>query len=59
MNHKPEEAEPCASLVFAEPRGHVKVPEFDSELQAASQAAFSLVDRPSIRHSQAALLKKS
>jgi hypothetical protein len=33
--------------------------EFDSDLQAASEVGFNVVDRPSIRHSQAARLKKS
>jgi SAM-dependent methyltransferase len=52
-------SKPGASLLLAEPKGHVKVSEFDSELQAASQAGFELVDRPAIRRNQAALLKKS
>jgi SAM-dependent methyltransferase len=52
-------SKPGASLLLAEPKGHVKASEFDSELQAASQAGFNLVDRPSIRRSQAALLKKT
>jgi len=52
-------SKPGASLLLAEPKGHVKVSEFDSELQAASQAGFNLLDRPSIRRSQAALLRKS
>ena len=52
-------SKPNASLLLAEPKGHVKASEFDSELQAARQAGFNLVDRPSIRRSQAALLKKA
>ena len=48
-----------ASLLFVEPKGHVKEPEFTSELQAAVDAGFKLVDRPVIRRSHAALLKKS
>ena len=48
-----------ALLLLAEPKGHVKVSEFDSELRAASQVGLNLVDRPSIRHNEAALLKKS
>ena len=52
-------SKPGASLLLAEPKGHVKALEFESELQAASQASFNLVDRPAIRRSQAALLKKS
>jgi SAM-dependent methyltransferase len=51
-------AKPGASLLLAEPKGHVKASRFESELQAASQAGFNLVDRPSIRRSQAALLRR-
>jgi len=47
-----------ASLLLAEPKGHVRLPEFDSELRVASFAGFDLVDRSSIRHSFTALLKK-
>jgi SAM-dependent methyltransferase len=52
-------SKPGASLLFVEPKGHVKEPEFASELQAAADAGFQLVDRPVIRRSQAALLEKS
>jgi len=48
-----------ASLLLAEPNGHVKALEFESELQAASAAGFEVVDRLSIRKCQAALLKKT
>jgi ubiquinone/menaquinone biosynthesis C-methylase UbiE len=51
-------SKPGALLLLAEPKGHVEPPVFDSELQAASEAGFKVVDRPSIRHSQVALLKK-
>lgn len=51
-------SKPGASLLLAEPSGHVRASEFDSELEAASQAGFHLADRPIIRSSQAALLKK-
>jgi hypothetical protein len=44
-------------LLFAEPKGHVKPPEFESELEAASQAGFNVVDHPAIRVCHAALLK--
>lgn len=47
-----------AALLLAEPKGHVKPAEFDSELRAAATAGLELVDRPSIRRSQTALLKK-
>lgn len=46
-----------AALLLAEPKGHVEPAAFDSELQAASEAGFKVADRPSIRHSHAALLK--
>jgi len=52
-------SKPGASLLLAEPTGHVKASEFNSELQAASQAGFNHLDPLSIRHSQAALLKKT
>lgn len=48
-----------ASVLLAEPNGHVNPPEFDSELQAAREAGFEVVDRPSIRKCNAALLKKT
>jgi ubiquinone/menaquinone biosynthesis C-methylase UbiE len=51
-------SKPGATLLFAEPAGHVKTPEFESELKAASQAGFGVVDRPSISHSHTALLRK-
>ena len=47
-----------ATLLLAEPKGHVKEPEFQSQLQAASQAGFNVVDRPAIGRSHVALLKK-
>jgi len=47
-----------ACLLFAEPTGHVKTEMFDRELTAAAKAGFELIDRPIIRRSQAALLKK-
>jgi len=51
-------SKPDASLLLAEPSGHVKAATFDSELQIAAQAGFTLIDRPAIRRSHAALLKK-
>jgi ubiquinone/menaquinone biosynthesis C-methylase UbiE len=48
-----------ASVLFAEPLGHVSAAEFESELQASLEAGFELVDRPSIRKCRAALLKKT
>jgi SAM-dependent methyltransferase len=52
-------SKPGAALLFAEPTGHVNASQFDSELRAAGEAGFNLVDRPSIRRSHAALLKKA
>jgi len=53
-----EASKPGATLLLAEPRGHVKSEEFDAELQEAAKAGFTIVDRPSIPRSHAALLKK-
>jgi len=52
-------SKPAAQLLLAEPSGHVSQGKFDKELQEAAQAGFALIDRPTIRHSQAALLKKN
>lgn len=46
-----------ATLLLAEPKGHVKEGHFASELEAANQAGFKLDSRPAIRGSQAALLR--
>jgi ubiquinone/menaquinone biosynthesis C-methylase UbiE len=51
-------SKPGAALLLAEPKGHVNASQFDSELQAAGQAGFHLADRPTIRRSYAALLRK-
>lgn len=48
-----------AQLLLAEPSGHVSKEKFDNELQEAAQAGFTVVDRPTIRHSQTALLRKN
>jgi len=45
-------------MLLVEPSGHVKAQEFDTELQAAGKAGLSVIERPSIRRSQAALLRK-
>jgi SAM-dependent methyltransferase len=47
-----------ASLLLAEPTGHLASEEFESELAAAFQAGFALVDRPAIPRSRTALLRK-
>jgi len=49
---------PGGSLLFAEPPGHVKAEQFEEELAAAARAGLSLVDRPVVPRSRAALLKK-
>ncbi len=48
-----------ASVLLAEPSGHVKAAAFDVEIQAAATAGLLVVERPSIRRSQSALLRKS
>lgn len=47
-----------ASVLLAEPSGHVKAAAFDTELEAAAASGLRLIDRLSIRRSQTALLKK-
>ena len=51
-------SKPGAGLLLVEPVGHVKPAQFEAELQAAAKAGFVVADRPSIRRSRAALLKK-
>jgi SAM-dependent methyltransferase len=48
-----------ASLLFAEPRGHVSATEFQDELQAAERAGLKLVDQPAIKTVYAAVLRKT
>ncbi len=48
-----------ASLLLAEPAGHVNATEFDAELQAAAAAGFTLASRPPVTRSHAAVLRKS
>ena len=52
-------SKPGATVLVAEPSGHVKGAAFDAELQAAAAAGLSFVERPHIRRSHAALFKKS
>jgi tRNA A58 N-methylase Trm61 len=49
---------PGGTFFLAEPSGHVKKEMFEGELQAADEAGFSVTERPVIRHSHAALLRK-
>ena len=53
-----EASKPGARLLLVEPRGHVTAPAFDAELQAARDAGFAPVERPTVRRSHAALLEK-
>jgi ubiquinone/menaquinone biosynthesis C-methylase UbiE len=52
-------SKPGATLLLAEPKGHVKSADFDKELNAASDAGFRLKSRPVIPGSHAALLSKT
>jgi ubiquinone/menaquinone biosynthesis C-methylase UbiE len=47
-----------APLLFAEPVGHVRALQFESELAAAAEAGLRVEARPAIRRSHAALLTK-
>lgn len=51
-------SKPGGGLLLVEPTGHVNAAQFEAELQAAAKAGFVVADRPSIRRSRAALLKK-
>jgi len=53
-----EALKPGARLLFVEPTGHVNAAQFESDLQAAAQVGLQLADRPSIRLSRTAVLKK-
>jgi SAM-dependent methyltransferase len=47
-----------AQLLLAEPNGHVKTTDFEAELRVADEAGFKMVNRPAIRRSQAAVMRK-
>jgi ubiquinone/menaquinone biosynthesis C-methylase UbiE len=51
-------SKPGATLLLAEPRGHVNDVQFAAELSAAAAAGFEVNARPVIRRSHAALLTK-
>lgn len=53
-----EACKPGASVLLAEPAGHVDDEDFQAELQDAAAAGLSVVSRPTIRRSHAAVLKK-
>ena len=48
-----------ATLLLAEPKGHVKEQAFEAELNAAFGTGFKLADRLAIGHSHAVLLQKN
>lgn len=48
-----------ATLLLAEPTGHVKPEQFEEELAAAARAGLTVSDRPAIRRSHTALLTKT
>jgi ubiquinone/menaquinone biosynthesis C-methylase UbiE len=51
---------PGATLLLAEPSGHVKKDAFEAELEDAAAAGLEVTDRPAVfRRSQAAVLKKT
>jgi len=50
---------PGAAMLVIEPAGHVPDREFDHELERAAAAGLDLAQRPTIRRSHAALLRKS
>jgi SAM-dependent methyltransferase len=47
-----------ATLLLAEPAGHVSETEFANELASAAESGLNLIDRPSLRGCAVALLKK-
>ncbi len=49
---------PGGTLLLVEPAGHVPDDRFDGELESAARAGLSVAERPTIRHSRAALLRK-
>ena len=50
---------PGACLLLVEPAGHVTAARFTDELDVAAQAGLKVADRPTVRRSHAALLKKA
>jgi tRNA A58 N-methylase Trm61 len=51
-------SKPGATVLLAEPSGHVDEKAFDEELQSAARAGLEVVDRPSVSRSVAAVLRK-
>ncbi len=52
-------SKPGALLYIAEPAGHVSEADFNAELEGAARAGFTIVDRPHIKRSLTALLRKA
>jgi cyclopropane fatty-acyl-phospholipid synthase-like methyltransferase len=50
---------PDGLLLLAEPAGHVSSAEFEAELEVANRHGLRLLSRPTVRRSQAAVLKKA
>jgi len=48
---------PGGTVLLAEPAGHVKEELFAEELKAAADAGFTVVERPTVKRSWAALLR--
>ncbi len=53
-----EALKPGGSVLLVEPAGHVKTPEFETQLRAAAQAGLRVSERPLLRRSHAVLLAK-
>ncbi len=51
-------SKPGASLLLAEPKGHVNTKQFEREIQVAVEVGFTLSDRPLITRSHAAVFRK-
>lgn len=51
-------SKPRSLVLVAEPMGHVKEPQFDTELRLAKEAGFEVADCPEIKSSYTAVLKK-
>jgi SAM-dependent methyltransferase len=51
-------AKPASLMLLAEPKGHVKESQFDTELRLAKEAGFEVIDRPEIKGSYTVVLKK-
>ncbi len=49
---------PGGTLLFAEPKGHVKPEAFEEEIRAAERSGFAVIERPAIKTSVAALLRR-